>query len=93
MDRQEAEAILQGQLDRYQSWSYQDLKAFIGQIESYQAYGELGVQYQIEIQVLWDDAPGRNIRVLGSIDDGGLRAFVPICLDFIVAPDGRFVGE
>jgi hypothetical protein len=33
------------------------------------------------------------VHVLGAIDDGGLRAFVPLCDDFIMAPDGSFVGE
>jgi hypothetical protein len=31
--------------------------------------------------------------ILGSIDDGGWRALRPLCDDFILAPDGRFVGE
>ena len=28
-----------------------------------------------------------------AIDDGGLRAFAPLSDDFIMAPDGSFVGE
>jgi hypothetical protein len=31
--------------------------------------------------------------VLGSIDDGGWRAFKPLCRDFIKAPDGSAVKE
>jgi len=31
--------------------------------------------------------------MMGGIDDGGLRAFMPLCDDFIIAPNGRFVGE
>ena len=27
------------------------------------------------------------------VDDGGLRAFVPLTEDFIMAPDGSFIGE
>ena len=27
-----------------------------------------------------------NIRVMGKIDDGGLRALIPSCRDFIMAP-------
>lgn len=37
--------------------------------------------------------PGGAVRVLGSIDDGGLRSFWRISQDFILAPDGKFVGE
>jgi hypothetical protein len=30
---------------------------------------------------------------MGSIDDGGWRAFVPISRSFIKSADGSFVGE
>jgi hypothetical protein len=30
---------------------------------------------------------------MGAIDDGGWRAFIPLSADFIMAPEGRFVGE
>jgi hypothetical protein len=30
---------------------------------------------------------------MGAIDDGGWRSFAPLADDFIVAPDGSFVGE
>jgi hypothetical protein len=30
--------------------------------------------------------------VVVAVDDGGLSAFKPMCDDFIVAPDGSFVG-
>jgi hypothetical protein len=34
-----------------------------------------------------------RILVVGSIDDGGLRAFFPLSSSFIMARDGTFVGE
>ena len=34
-----------------------------------------------------------HLRVLGSIDDGGIRAFFPLTDSFIMAPDGSFIGE
>lgn len=49
--------------------------------------------YTIEIQALWDDAEGGNIRVVADIDVGGLTMLKPYCEDFIIAPDSRFVGE
>lgn len=48
---------------------------------------------QVEIDAMWDHKPNANIRVFVMIDDGGLRAFCPVSTDFIVAPDGSFVGE
>jgi hypothetical protein len=52
-----------------------------------------GGKYQIELQAFWDDQPDGNIRVLGSIDDGGMQSIFPLSSDFIVSPDGQFVGE
>jgi hypothetical protein len=49
----------------------------------YQKVGKSGAEYQIEIQVFWDDRINGDLRVIGSIDDGKLRAFFPLTLDFI----------
>jgi len=47
--------------------------------------------WQLEFQVVWADAENGNVRVLGSIDDGGLRAFVPLTDSFVKTPTGEFV--
>ena len=60
---------------------------------SFEVEAESGTWYQGGIQVFWDDKPDGAIRVMASIDDGGWRAFVPLTDDFILAPDGTFVGE
>ena len=49
--------------------------------------------WQLEIEVLWDDEPNGNVRVTVSVDDGGLRAFVPMTDSFIKTPSEQFVGE
>ena len=84
MDSAEALDILDAALTRYRSQSYSDLKRRVGTVETLAATGNSGRKYQLEIQVLWDDHPDRTIRVLGSIDDGGLRAFLPLTKDFLV---------
>jgi hypothetical protein len=45
------------------------------------------------VQAFWDDRKNDNLRVMVKIEDGGWRALTPMCCDFIVAPDGSFVGE
>lgn len=55
--------------------------------------GPSGTVYQIEIEAFWDGRPGGEIRMMGSIDDGGLRALMPLTDDFIIRPDGTCVGE
>ena len=49
--------------------------------------------YQVEAQCFWDAEAGGNVRVVASIDDGGIRAFAPLTDDFIKSPNGAFVGE
>lgn len=52
-----------------------------------------GTPCQVEIDAFWDDKRDGDIRVGLMIDDGGRDAFTPYCSDFIIAPDGSFVGE
>jgi hypothetical protein len=66
---------------------------FLDNAERCEVRGESGVTYQTEIQGVWDDGKPGNLRILGSVDDGGWRAFSPLGDDFIIAPDGSFVGE
>lgn len=61
--------------------------------EIFEVRAESGIEYQLEFQVFWDDPKAKTIRVLGSIDDGGIRAFFPLCESIIMASDGTLVGE
>ena len=94
MNNEEAIELLEQELVRFRDEPYDSLVARMsdGSI-CFERAGASGANYQIEIQVFWDDGDGGNVRVAGSIDDGGWRAFVPLNSDFIKAPDGSFVGE
>ena len=63
------------------------------EVESCEVTAESGTTYQLESQVIWDGKTGGDIRVLVAVDDGGLSAYSPLTDDFILAPDGSFVGE
>ncbi len=89
----EARDLMERQLKSWRERSYADLVTRIGQSEHFEVTGPSGVRYQLEIQAVWDSRTGGDVRVLGSIDDGGWRAFVPPTDSFIKAPDGSFVGE
>lgn len=70
-----------------------DLRNEVGRSQRFEVTGKSGTSYQGEVQVFWDGEPDGAIRVIASVDDGGWRAFVPLSEDFILAPDGTFVGE
>lgn len=94
MDNREARELLAFELSNWRRKSYSELSARIGTGPVVaDVAGKSGASYQIEIEFHWDGKPNGDIRVLGAIDDGGLRAFAPLTDDFIMAPDGRLVGE
>ena len=93
MDQAEALELLRRHMASWRARSYQDLSGQMGETHSFEAKGSSGTQYQGSVQVFWDAAPHGDIRVMGSIDDGGWRAFVPLTDAFIVASNGSFVGE
>ena len=93
MNSAEARAILLKESAKYREKSYGDLLTLLDQQDCYEIEGSSGVRYQLEIQAFWDDKPNDVLRVRAVIDDGGIRAFFPMMEDFLIAPDGRFVGE
>jgi hypothetical protein len=94
MDKKEAKQIIRAELEAFRAKPYSELAQMIdAQPSKVERTGTSGKWYQIEIQVFWDDKPDGNIRVLGSIDDGGWTALSPLCDDFIKSPSNEFVGE
>ena len=93
MNKIEAGKILAEGLSKYRRLTYHQLTLQIDQTDRKEMIGPSGKWYQLVFQVFWDDGASGNIRVLGSIDDGGLRAFMPYTDDFIKSPSGEFVDE
>ncbi|HEY7713523.1 MAG TPA: hypothetical protein VIE90_03410 [Candidatus Binatia bacterium] len=93
MDKAEASRILAEELARYRRESYASLQRLLKEVDAYEITGPSGTNYQIEIQAVWDDQTSGNLRVIGGIDDGGLRAYLPLTDDFILSPAGELIGE
>jgi hypothetical protein len=66
---------------------------YLDKEELIEVVGASGTRYSIEVQAYWDSGDPGNLRVMVAIDDGGWRAFNPLTHDFIMAPDGSFVGD
>jgi hypothetical protein len=69
------------------------LTRFLNSSELTEVTGASGRTYQVEVQGFWDSGEPGDLRVRAAVDDGGIRAFSPRVRDFIIAPDGKFVGE
>jgi hypothetical protein len=89
MDRDEAYRLLGEHLEGRATEDFESLAALVGDPQVTQRTGESGIEYQIEVEALWDHESRSVLRVLGSIDDGSLRsAFRPITDDFLIDRDG-----
>jgi hypothetical protein len=97
MDEAEARAILGSELGATRAIPYAILvERLLDRQETKEVVGESGAWYQVELQAFWDSQrePGGVLRVMGAIDDGrGHRVNVPLADDFLLAPDGSFIGE
>jgi hypothetical protein len=78
-------------LAAFASRSYNQLVAMIGHSDVKNLVSESGVTYQIEFNVFWDSKPEEDLRIMGSIDDGGWRVFVPLTESLIMKPDGKLI--
>lgn len=93
MDSIEARGLLARCIADFRRRSHAELRTLLREPQVAELRGASGATYQVEICVMWDERPEGPLRVIGSIDDGGLRAFLPLCEDFVVAPGESSVGE
>ena len=91
MDTVAARKVLNAWLAKLRAVPYRGLEARIDSVTNDEVARDSERSWQLEVQVLWDDEPGGNVRVTASIDDGGLRAFVPMADGFVKAPSGEIV--
>jgi hypothetical protein len=95
MNVAEAREIQRQKMSQLRQRSYEDLCRLLRSenIEWEEILGASGQRYQLKSYALWDDQRGGDLRVWVDIDDGGWRSVCPLTDNFIMAPDGSFVGE
>jgi len=84
--RDEVRAVLERVLAEHGGRDYASWKQLIGQVKAFGRASTGGRRHQVEVQPIWDDRPGGTIRVLFSIDDGGLSAFAPMTNALLLDP-------
>ena len=96
MDRKtkkaEIERLLGAELSKLREVSYEDLAQLVDNPRT-ATLSEFGQPYQVEIQAFWEGRKTQNLRVMVSVDDMSWSAFTPPSADFIISPDGSFIGE
>ena len=86
MDKAEAKKIIVEQVARFGDHATLVPLVESRHVETLEVRGESGTAYQIEVQFFWDDVRRRIVRVSGSIDDGGIRAFMPLTETVWISP-------
>ena len=74
VNNEEAKALLAELLTTYREKKYDVLKQLVGNQDTNELIANSGTKYQIEFQAVWDDKQNGDIRIIGTIDDGGLRS-------------------
>ena len=94
MKRAEALDVAEARLDELRRLPYERLvDEWLDQPRSEYATARSSRRYNLEIEAVWDSKPRDNLRVWVMVDDGGASATRRLTSDFIVAPDGSFIGE
>lgn len=86
MNTAEASTLLETQLTVWRARAYGELVAAVGTVTHLEIPAPSGARYQIDVEVVWDDVPRGPLRLIASIDDGGVRALFPLCRDALIYP-------
>lgn len=93
LNESEALEVLRPRLANFRSEPYSSLISRIDAEPITETIQVGEVMYQLGFLFVWDNRRGGNVRVIGMVDDGGIRAYHPLSDDFIKAPNEEFVGE
>lgn len=93
MDKAEALAILEDEVWALGQLTYEQLRSYYEGPRTFARKGPSGTTYHLEEQSFPDDRRTQSLRVLISIDDGGMSAFKPMTKDFIVTPDDAHLAQ
>ena len=93
MTRAEAIQIVEQYLETYRQLNYSELVLKIGEQETFEGVSETGEKYEIEVDFFFDDEKTKNLRVTAMISYDRATNFSPVVSDFIIAPNGNFIGE
>ena len=93
MDPIEALEVLSVEAMKFAGRSHAELSSLVDEPVHSQVVGRAGTGYQVEVSAVWDDKPGHTLRLFFSVDDGGVRAFVPLTRGALVLPGSVFDGE
>ena len=92
MNKREATRLLRAEARKLRALPYPQLVDRLADKKlSLETVAPSGATYHIEAEGFWDDRAEHELRVVMSIDDGGLRTLLPITDSFTIAPNGAII--
>jgi hypothetical protein len=93
MDTHEARTVLSEQILPYRGEGYKALQRLLAEADIFEIQGPSGAAYRIQIEAVWDDRPGGNLRVLGLLEDAeDPGPFGPVTDEFTITSTGAILG-
>src|SRR5579864_419466 len=94
ISREVVRGIIEERLKHLRQVPYAELLKRQGETHFECIPGAKGRGYRVETSVIWDRPKKKDdLRVMVSVSGGGVSAFKPMLDNFILAPNGSFVGE
>ncbi len=93
MEKEEATKIIEDKLSEMRKLHYSELVEKIGEQETFEGKTQTGEPYQIEVDFFFDNEKEKTLRVTAMISYSFITNFSPVTSDFIIAPNGKFIGE
>lgn len=93
MDRARAAAIAEEYVSRLSARPFVELRALVDEGEQHQEEGIAGRTFTVDVEAFWELSPGGNLRVIVSVDGGGLSAWNPVTRHFVMSPSGALVED
>jgi len=92
-NKTEAKAELLRLVHEHEGRTYEHWVEHIDQRQHWEFNGAAGNWYQASLLALWDDRPGGAVRVLISLDDGGVGAYHPMTDSLLIWPPEPTTGS
>ena len=94
MSDEEAKGVLGAEFLKLRATGYVGLVERLADKQvSSEMIGLSGTSYHVELQGFWDDDDHTELRIVASIDDGGLRSFLPFTESFTIDPTGTITDH
>ncbi len=94
MSDEEAKGVLGAEFIKLQATGYRGLVELLAEKQVIsETVGLSGTAYHVELQGFWEDDQHSELRVVASIDDGGLRSFLPFTDAFTIDPTGKITDH